>query len=56
MRSPRARPFAAEALRAFRDGDYKTAKLNLKMALQHEPDNAHLKAQLADVEQKLRAG
>lgn len=54
--SPRARPFATKALQAFNDGDYKTAKLNLKMALQHEPDNALLKARLADVEQKLRAG
>ncbi len=54
--SPRARPFATKALQAFNQGDYKTAKLNLKMALQHEPDNALLKARLADVEQKLRAG
>lgn len=54
--SPRARPFATKALQAFNEGDYKTAKLNLKMALQHEPDNALLKARLADVEQKLRAG
>lgn len=54
--SPRARPFATKALQAFNDGDYKTAKLNLKMALQHEPDNVLLKARLADVEQKLRAG
>lgn len=54
--SPRARPFATKALQAFNDGDYKTAKLNLKMALAHEPENELLKARLADVEQKLRAG
>jgi curved DNA-binding protein CbpA len=53
VRSPRARPFATKALQAFRKGDYKAAKLNLKMALQHEPDNALLKARLADVEQRL---
>ncbi len=53
--SSRARPFATKALQAFAAGDYKTAKLNLKMALAHEPENALLKARLADVEQKLRA-
>jgi curved DNA-binding protein CbpA len=53
VRSPRARPFATKALQAFKKGDFKTAKLNLKMALQHEPDNALLKARLADVEQRL---
>ena len=51
--SPRARPFATKAQEAWKAGDYKTAKLNLKMALSHEPDNALLKARLADVEQKL---
>lgn len=53
--SPRARPFATKAQEAWKQGDYKTAKLNLKMALQHEPENPLLKARLADVEQKLRA-
>lgn len=53
--SARARPFATKALQAFKSGDYKTAKLNLKLALGHEPDNALLKARLADVEQRLRA-
>ena len=55
VRSPRARPFATKALTAYRSGDFKTAKLNLKMALMHEPDNALLQARLADVEEKLRA-
>lgn len=54
VRSPRARPFATKALMAFKKGDFKTARLNLKMALQHEPDNDLLKARLADVEQRLR--
>lgn len=53
VRSPKARPFATKALQAFKKGDLKTARLNLKMALQHEPDNSLLKARLADVEQKL---
>jgi curved DNA-binding protein CbpA len=56
VRSPRARPFATKALQAYKRGDYKTAKLNLKMALNHEPDNAVLKARLADVEQRLSTG
>lgn len=53
VRSPRARPFATKAQMAFKKGDYKTAKLNLKMALQHEPENALLIARLAEVEQRL---
>lgn len=53
VRSPKARPFATKALQAFKKGDYKTARLNLKMALQHEPDNPLLQARLADVEQRL---
>lgn len=56
IRSPRARPFATKALQAYKKGDYKAAKLNLRMALQHEPDNALLKARLADVEKRLAAG
>lgn len=53
VRSSRARPFAAKALMAYKKGDLKVAKLNLKMALNHEPDNALLKARLADVEKRL---
>ena len=55
VKSPRARPFATKALQAYRKGDYKTAKLNLQMALNHEPDNALLRARLEDVEQRLAA-
>lgn len=49
----RARPFASKAQQAFTAGDYKTAKLNLKLALSHDPDNAWLLARLADVEKRL---
>lgn len=53
--SPRARPFAVKALAAYKEGDYKTAKLNLTMALAHEPENPLLRARLEDVERKLGA-
>jgi len=53
VRSPRARPFATKALQAFRAGEYRTAKLNLQMALRHEPGNALLEARLAEVEERL---
>lgn len=54
VRSPRARPFATKAMQALKNGDLKTARLNLKMALQHEPDNALLRARLTDVERRLK--
>lgn len=50
LRSPKARPFASKALEAIRNGDWQTARLNLRLALQHEPGNPALEAQLADVE------
>lgn len=53
VRSAKARPFAKKALRDYKRGDFKSAKLQLKMALQHEPDNPLLLARLADVEEKL---
>lgn len=55
IRSPRARPFAQKATEAIRKGDWSTARLNLKLALQHEPGNAVLEARLVEVEQKLKA-
>ncbi|WP_083457483.1 J domain-containing protein [Sandaracinus amylolyticus] len=55
IRSPRARPFAQKATEAFKKGDWATARLNLKLAMQHEPENALLQARLAEVEQRLRA-
>ena len=53
VRSPKARPFAKKALRDVKRGDYKSAKFQLKMALQHEPDSDLLQARLAEVEQRL---
>ena len=55
VRSPRARPFAQKAADAVKKGDWATARLNLKLALQHEPGNALLEARLAEVEQNLKA-
>jgi Tfp pilus assembly protein PilF len=55
VRSAKARPFAKKALRDAKRGDYKSAKFQLEMALQHEPDSPILLARLADVEQKLAA-
>lgn len=53
VRSAKARPFVTKATMALKNGDLKTAKLNLKLALTHEPGNALLEARLADVERKL---
>lgn len=53
VRSARARPFVAKAQMAMKKGDYKTAKLNLKLALTHEPGNALIQARLADCEKKM---
>lgn len=54
VRSAKARPFAQKASEAYKRSDWAMAKLNLKLAIQHEPDNALLEARLSDVEQKLR--
>ena len=54
VKSALARPFAAKAEQALRSGDLKTARLNLQLALRHEPDNASLEAKLADVEAQLK--
>lgn len=54
IRSPRARPFAQKASEAMKKGDWATARLNLKLALQHEPGSALLEARLAEVEQNLK--
>lgn len=55
VRSARARPFVAKALEAEKKGDLAQARLNFGMALQHEPDNALLKARLDEVVAKLKA-
>ena len=54
VRSPKARPFVVRAEQAVKAGDWKTARLNLQLALQHEQDNDVLRARLADVEAKLK--
>jgi DnaJ-class molecular chaperone len=50
-----ARPFWTKADQAIRAGDLKTARLNLQIALKHEPQSALLTAKLATVEQQLKA-
>lgn len=53
IKSPRARPFAQKADEAAKRGDWKTAKLNLKLALQHEPANPLLELRLREAEANL---
>jgi Tfp pilus assembly protein PilF len=47
--SARARPFVAQAEQAFRAKNYKQARLNLQIAVQHDPNNENLKQKLAEV-------
>lgn len=54
VKSASARPFVSKAQAAFKQGDLQTAKLNLQIALKHEPGNVWLEAQLASVEDKLK--
>jgi curved DNA-binding protein CbpA len=53
LRSSKARMFFTRAHRAIKSEDWPQAKLNLKMALQHEPDNEELKSKLDEVLQKM---
>jgi curved DNA-binding protein CbpA len=53
--APRARPFAARAEQALRNGDIKQARLNYQIALQHDPNSETLQKKLADVEGQLKA-
>ena len=55
VRSSKARAFVTRAHRAIKSEDWAQAKLNLKMALQHEPDNVELTAKLAEVEARSKA-
>ena len=50
---PRAAPFLSKARNAMSTGDLRQAELNLKIALQHEPDNATLLAAMDDVQARL---
>ena len=55
VRSSKARAFLTRAHRAIKSEDWAQAKLNLKMALQHEPDNVELTAKLAEVEARAKS-
>lgn len=52
--APRARPFAARAEQALQNGDWKQARLNYQIALQHDPNSESLQKKLADVEAQLK--
>ncbi len=56
VRNPRARPFARKAQKALQAGDWRTAILNLRLALGHDPDNELLQARLAYAEERLGEG
>jgi curved DNA-binding protein CbpA len=47
--SARARPFVAQAEQAIRAKNFKQARLNLQIAIQHEPNNENLRQKLAEV-------
>jgi curved DNA-binding protein CbpA len=54
VHSPKARPFFQKADAAIRAKDWNTAKLNLRIALSHEPGNELIEARLAMVEIELQ--
>ncbi|MGB5193117.1 MAG: DnaJ domain-containing protein [Polyangiales bacterium] len=56
LRSSKARMFFTRAHRAIKSEDWPQAKLNLQLALQHEPDNEELKGKLEEVLQKMKSG
>jgi len=49
VQSSKARIFFSRALKAMKAEDWAQAKLNLKMAIQYEPDNPDLQAKLDEV-------
>lgn len=53
VKNLRARPFFQKALEQIKSGDFKGAKLNLALALNHEPENALLLAKMDEVKAKL---
>lgn len=55
-RNPKASQFADNAMRAFKTGDLKNAKLNVKIALNHDPENPALLDLLKQIEEKTKAG
>lgn len=56
VRNVKARPLAQKAKELLAGGDLKGAKLHIKLALGHEPDNASLKELEATIERKLAGG
>jgi curved DNA-binding protein CbpA len=56
VKSPLARPFALKAEQLYKAGDFGNARINLKLALQKERENAQIELLLADIEQKLNKG
>lgn len=52
----RARPFVAQAEQALKAKNYRQAKLNLQIALQHDAGNESLRQRLAEVSDLLRSG
>ena len=54
LRSSKARVFFTRAHRAIKTEDWPQAKLNLKMAIQHEPENEELQTKLEEVLQKMK--
>lgn len=56
VRSPLARPFATKAEQAYKAGDFGNAKVNLKLALSKDPDNAQINALLAELAQRSAGG
>ena len=55
LRSSKARVFFTRAHRAIKAEDWPQAKLNLKMAIQHEPDNDELQAKLEEVQSRMKS-
>lgn len=55
LRSSKARVFFTRAHRAIQSEDWAQAKLNLKMAIQNEPDNDELKAKLEEVLERMKS-
>jgi DnaJ-class molecular chaperone len=49
VRNRRARPFVAKAEQAIKAENYAMAKLNLQIALQHDPGNPQLEEKLREV-------
>lgn len=55
LRSRQARPFFQKAEMAIKKADWQTAKLNLQIALQHEPGNELIEKKLAEVDEARKA-